>query len=239
MAKKKERKYDFDCRIEELPILGGFLLGSFKTNKADFIEFSPVYNDPYQLNYENKLAEVDGIINPKKLSSELKKITERLYGNCDKLRPLLNNIERYAQMAADDLTVAVKDFGITAVRNKISGKEVEGLLEALKKTLKAVDDNIDALKTKGYKDAERTKIGELRDAIKKDNGEQNTKEEEKAKLVEDNIGVLNLFWNKMMLDVMKTGQTIYKTKSAATFKNYVFTELKNRIRQEKKKNDEV
>lgn len=238
MAKPKKRKYDFPCRIEELPVIGGFLHDSFVTDKADFIEFSPDYDTPFLKNYEKQQAEAEEIINPKKLSAELKKITERLYANCNKLRPLLDRIERFAQKAADDLTIAVKDFGISAVRKKISSKDTEGLGEALKKLLKSVDDNIAELKAKGYKVAERTTIGDLQKAIKEDNASQNTKQGEKAKLVEDNIGVLNELW-AMMQDIMKTGQTIYKTESPAKFKNYVFSQLKNKIRGEKKKQEGV
>ncbi|OFY95963.1 MAG: hypothetical protein A2491_14230 [Bacteroidetes bacterium RIFOXYC12_FULL_35_7] len=56
----------FTLRIEEMPVVGGFLLKSFETDIAEFQAYSPDFNPAYKTAFESKLATVESIVNPKK-----------------------------------------------------------------------------------------------------------------------------------------------------------------------------
>ena len=65
------------------------------------------------------MGAIEALINPKQLTGELKVITRRLYNNLDVvLRDRLTILEGYLNQASG-LTMAVKDFGVSAVRKKL------------------------------------------------------------------------------------------------------------------------
>lgn len=227
-------KYSFNLRIEEVPVLGGFIKNSFIRDQKDFTAYSPDFNKKYLDSYSAKLEAVETLVNPIKLTKELSVITERIYNNLVALRPLLNRLEGYTNRANGSLTIAPKDFGIKEVRAKITSRNVEATLNNLKILLENVDNNIDALKAKGYSDDARTEIGTIQKAIKDDNQAQNVKLDEREAHVRTNIKTLNELWDQMS-DIMDSGKRIYKSVDAVKAKDYTLTSLKKRISQEGKR----
>lgn len=233
-----KQKYKFNLRIEEIPVLGGFVKNSFVRDQQDFLEYSPDFNATYLKKYVSKLEAVESLINPIKLTKELSVITERIYSNLVGLRPLLNRLEGYANRASGNLTIAPKDFGIKEVRAKITSRNVEATLNNLKILLENVDNNFEALKTKGYSEDARKEIGSLQKAIKDDNLAQNVKMDERENHVRTNIVVLNELWEQIT-DIMDSGKRIYKSVDSVKAKDYTITALKKRLSQEgKRKNIE-
>jgi len=227
-------KYNFNLRIEELPVLGGFIRNSFSRDQKEFIAYSPDFNSNYLDTYTNKLEAVETLVNPIKLTKELSVITERIYNNLTALRPLLNRIEGYANRAGSTLTIAPKDFGIKEVRAKITSRNVEATLNNLKILLENVDNNMEALKAKGYSDEARKDIGSLQKGIKDDNLAYNVKLDEREAHVRTNIKVLNELW-ELMSDIMDSGKRIYKSVDGVKAKDYTLTSLKKRLSQEGKR----
>jgi hypothetical protein len=227
-------KYSFNLRIEEVPVLGGFIKNSFIRDQKDFTAYSPDFNKKYLESYTAKLEAVETLVNPIKLTKELSVITERIYNNLVALRPLLNRLEGYTNRANGSLTIAPKDFGIKEVRAKITSRNVEATLNNLKILLENVDNNIEALKAKGYSDDARTEIGAIQKAIKDDNQAQNVKLDEREAHVRTNIKTLNELWDQMS-DIMDSGKRIYKSVDAVKAKDYTLTALKKRISQEGKR----
>jgi hypothetical protein len=227
-------KYNFNLRVEEVPVLGGFIKNSFIRDQKDFTAYSPDFNKKYLDSYSTKLEAVESLVNPIKLTKELSVITERIYKNLVALRPLLNRLEGYTNRANGSLTIAPKDFGIKEVRAKITSRNVEAVLGTLKVLLENVDNNIDALKAKGFTDEARTEIGNLQKAIKEDNLAQNIKLDEREAHVRTNIKTLNELWEQMS-DIMDSGKRIYKSIDAIKAKDYTLTILKKRMSQEGKR----
>ncbi|MFQ5334924.1 MAG: hypothetical protein ACE5DN_02500 [Flavobacteriales bacterium] len=232
-----ERK--FTLRIEEMPVIGKFLLDSYTRDEADFQGYSPDFDNAYRTDFENKVQAVEDIVNPIKLVGELKKITKRLYANIDSLRPIMNNLEGYVKRVGEDLTIPPEGFGIKAVRAKISNKDQEALLENLKIVIQNIDDNLGDLQAKGWDNAQDTELRTKRQEIKDDNEAQNLKMDERQAKVQDNIGVLNGLW-AVMQDVMDTGRNrLYKLKNAEKAGDYTLARLKARIRQERSIDEEL
>lgn len=233
-------KRKFRIRIEEMPVIGKFLYDSYNRDEADFAAYSPDFNAAYKTNFAEKLDAVENIVNPKKLIAELKKITKGMYANIEKLRPIMNNLEGYVnRVDEEDLTILPEDFGIKPVRDNISNKDQEELLENLKVVLQNVDDNLAALQAKGWDDEQDTELRDLRDSIKDDNAAQNLKMDEREAKVQANMGTLNELW-VIMSDVMDTGRVrLYKFKNPEKAGDYTLDKLKNRIRQEKAIDEDI
>lgn len=229
------KKKSIPVRIEEVPVLGKFLKDSFVRDYADFADYSPDFNNAYKNNFFSKLTGVEKIVNPIKLISELKKITARLYENTRLLRSLLNKLEGYVNRAGDALTIFPEDFGIKPVREKISSKDVEGLLENLKVVLENISDNLSVIQNKGYKTAAHNALIGLRNSIKADNAAQNKKMDAWEQKVRANSKQILEFW-KILKDVMETGRVrLYKDSNKEKAGDYTLSTLKKRIRHERKR----
>ena len=227
----------FTLRIEEMPVVGGFLLKSFDTDKAHFQAYSPDFNPAYKTAFQAKLTTVEAIVNPKKIQAELKKITDNMYSATEGLRSQLQLLEGYVKRA-QNLTILPKDFGISALRDKIAKKDQEAVIENLKVLFQNIDDNLAALQAKGFTATAYNKLKASRDSIKTANQSQNEKMNQKQKLVEDNIGILNELWG-IMNDIMDAGKRIAKSNSQLNIDYYTKTKLQKRVRHEFTKPDTI
>ena len=135
-------------RIGELPTVATFLRESLVRDLADFTAYIPDFDGAYVAALNTKIVDVDAIVNPKKLTGELKLMTERIAINEYSLQELMSKLEGYVKRAAG-LTVSVKDFGIKEVRVNYAQDDQEGLDSALGYLLQNITDNFLALKTKG------------------------------------------------------------------------------------------
>ena len=223
-----ERK--FNLKIEEMPVIGRFLLNSFDRDFADFQNYSPDFDDAYRNNFKNQVEAVENIVNPKKLMGELKKITDGLYANIESLRPVMNKLEGYVKRVdANDLTMMPGDFGIKQVRDKIANKDQEALLENLKVVIEHIDNNLAPLQAKGWDNAQDAQLREKRIQIKNANEAQNMKIDERQAMVQSNMDTLNALW-VMMQDVMDAGRLrLYKFEDPEKAADYTLAKLKGRI----------
>ena len=221
------------CRIEELPVLGGFILSSMQGSLADFTAFSPDYNAAFMTTSNADLAAVEALINPKQLTKELKVITKRIYSNQTLLRSKLDYLEGYINRATG-LTLDKKDFGISEARKKNNIGDIEGLIGALSFLIGNVNiaANLTALAAKGFTPTQNTALTTLRDALKADNLAQNNKINDRNNKVIVNYGRLNAFWDRI-IDVTDAGKRIYKVTAPNRLDDFTMTKLKARIRQER------
>lgn len=226
-------KKKFTCRIEELPVLGGFVCISFETYIVDFINYSPDFKEPYLANYKSKLKAVEEIAHTKKIGQELKLVTSRLYKTMDGLREALNRLGGYVDRV-ENLSVNPKDFGIRKVRDGMNRRDTEMFLSGMSFLIQNIDENMERLVAKGFSDSQRELFLVVKDSAKADNDLQNIKIAERGSLVQSNMRKLNDLW-VLMADIMKTGRILYKNTDAARAKEFTMTVLKERIRQEKQK----
>jgi hypothetical protein len=228
------RKLMIQCRIEEVPTIGKFLADSLGINLADFTAFSPGFDAGYLTTFNTKLGVVSELINPKQYTSELKVITLRINTNRVSLRPKIDFLEGYIKRATG-LTIGVRDFGVSEVRNANNKGDVEGLIEALSYLLTNVGNNMAALEAKGYTAAQHTALSTIKSSLYDDNGAQNTKINERNNKVTDNYALINDFW-VLCADVSDAGKRIYKSIAPNKVDDFTIAALIRRIRQEQKKN---
>ncbi|MEP7169448.1 MAG: carboxypeptidase-like regulatory domain-containing protein, partial [Bacteroidota bacterium] len=222
------------CRIEELPAIGGFLLDSMNTDLTDFTAFSPDYDAAFVTAAQSALTGITALIIPKTLTAELKVITLRMYNNMAALPQKIDFLEGYIKRTSG-LTVAAKDFGISAVRKANNKGDVEGLVQALNYTLALAHNaaNKPLLQAKGYVVGQQTALTTIMTDLNTDNVAQNAKVNARNTLVTANAGVINAFWDTLT-DISDAGKRIYKKSNKKD--DYTIAVLKRRIRNEALKN---
>jgi len=226
-------KLKITCRIEELPVLGGFLISSMQSPLIDFTNYSPDYNAAFITTANADLAAIEVLVNPKQLTEELKVITLRIYGNMSALRSKIDFLEGYINRAIG-LTIGKKGFGISEVRKKNNNRDVEGLIAALTFVISNVANptNMTALTAKGYSATQQSALIALRDALKADNIAQNTKVNDRNNKVVTNYAKFNTFWDKLV-DISDAGKRIYKVTAPNRLDDFTISKLKARINQER------
>lgn len=230
----------FKCRIEELTFLGVFILVSFNRDKADFIELSPDYNDPFADNCQQTITLVEDLVAPKKITGEMKKITQQMADHFTHCRNLMNKVERFvdkASRAGLALTMAPGDFGIKDVREAVGIKNDEGVVKYLRTLLQNLTDNRATLVPKGYTEEVQTELKTLIRDLSNTSVAQTLKKNERAELVKNNMDKLNTLW-LIIEDLMKSGKAIYKEKDKSKLKDYTYADLIKNV-QLKRKQDET
>lgn len=223
-------KLKIRCRIEEVPVIGGFIINSM-TPIADFTGYSPDYNAAFVTQANADLASIETLINPKQLTAELKVITKRIYANEDILRSKIDALEGYINRATG-LTIGKKDFGVSSVRTKNNSGDIEGLVAALTFLLNNVGNNIAAIQAKGYTPAQNTALTALRDNFKSDNQAQNAKINERNNKVTSNYIKINAFWDKIV-DICDVAKRIYKSNAPNRLDDFTMAKLIKRVNQER------
>ena len=220
-----------DCRIDEVTIIGQFVIDSYKRDIADFQAYKPSkYTPDFLTALVGKKDAVDALVNPVVLTGQLKLITLTLANNVEGLRGTMNLLEGYVA-DANPLTVGVKDFGISGVRKKVNSGDMEGLDGALKTLITNTGDNLPALKDVGYTDDMYAALKATKQSIFDDNAAQKKKMDDISKLSADNIGVINDFL-KDIKGIMDDGKRMYKTTDAVKLKDYTFADIKKRLRHD-------
>jgi hypothetical protein len=224
----------FPVKLEELPVIGEFVLNSAKKDLSEFSAFSSLFSSDYLMKIEAKNTACRELVSSSTISKELKAVTQQLKDKSGGLRVKLNSLEGYLILAASDLDISVPDVGLKNVRHVIANGNTEGLLSNMKKSLTAVKRNLPALEAKGLSpkwvdgmEAEMKVIDLL-------NAKQNDLISERNRLTESNTLVCNELWESLQ-PILKTAKAIYKGVDDAKLKDYTIIQLVKRINADSKK----
>ena len=224
----------FQGQYEDLPFIAIYLLVSLKRDKTKFKEFSPVYDDAYIAAMEAQKNIVEELSAPKQLTGEMKRITQLVATDLTKVRNMLNRLESYLDKVTEPLSIAVTDFGIRQTRTELNAKNDEGIVRQLRVLYKNMESNKAALAPKGYTEAISAELKALITSLTTNSTAQNIKKDDRKVLTRENIEEMNKLW-KIMSEVMDDGKRIAKEKKdAAMAKDYTFTDLQKKVRQDRK-----
>jgi hypothetical protein len=220
-------------RVEEYHVIGAVTLAAFKDDKADFIDFSPEFEDPFETDFEDQITAATGIATTQFYTAELAGLTERIKIDKNLIYPMLTFLEGYINLAKKNLSKPPKLFGIKAVRDKARSENSEGLRIAFD-TLKSnveVPSDFALLQAKGLTDPKWTALKDLAVKLMKENDDQEYYKTKKAKAITDNWGLFD-----DLLDTIKkvqdTGKRLYKYTNKAKTDGYTMTVLLGRIRHD-------
>jgi hypothetical protein len=218
----------FRCKIEEVPVLGEFIVNSAEKDINDFNNYSAVFTINYLATIRAKIEVCNELIKSSIITKELKSVTRQLYDKSKKLRVKLNALEGYFKLGADNLDIAVKDIDLKSVRSDISRHNIEGLILNMKVILNIVKRNQAVLETQGLQQKLIEQIESQLQEINSLNEKQNEFISKRNRLTDANIEKFNDLW-KSLQPILNTARAIYKGVDEVKLKDYTITILKKRI----------
>ncbi len=220
---------NYKGKDEELPVMAGYVAFSLERDLADFQAFSPIFSSDYLTAFKAQAQRVNELVFPATETSRLRIATQRLYSTMDSLLDPLARISGYLTLAKKNLVSSPSQFGVVALRNKITARDAEGVL----KTLRVLNDNIayhqPILQPVGLSDDMIALLKNAVDSIHADNQEQYKIVSARRELVQGNVGILNELYASIM-EICNVGKVLYKTSDPQKLQEYTYTELLKRVR---------
>lgn len=220
---------DYKAKDEELPVMAGYVAFSLERDLADFQAFSPIFSTDYLTGFRVQTQRVNELIFSATETSRLRIVTQRLYSTMDSLLDPLARISGYLTLAKKNLVSSPSQFGVVALRNKITARDAEGVL----KTLRVMNDNIAyhkaILLSVGLSEEMIALLKNAHQSIDADNQEQYKIMSARRELVQANVGILNGLYASMM-EICNVGKVLYKTSDPQKLQEYTYTELIKRVR---------
>ena len=221
---------NFNCKNEELPVICRFAAFSLKRDLNDFSTFSPKFNEEYVTLFENRIAEVSDLVEPKSETAQLKVITERLYASLSGLSNTLNRLSGYVTLAGSTLKISPSDFGIAALRKGANSKDVENVLKNLHLVLGNIERNRDMLEAQGLRQELVDSLSNTAASITADKQTQYEISINRKNMVQNNQGQLNSLY-EMLNEILNIGKILYKNVDLVKQQEYTFNDLKKKVRR--------
>lgn len=225
-----ENPRDYNCKDEELPVVGGFVLDSFKKDLVDFTAFSPLFDEAYVSLFESKNTEVSELVTPAEETAQLKAITTGLNSKLFKLRKPMDQLANYIDFAGDLIPLSVADFGISPLRDSVTRGDVEGVIRNLGVVNRNIGRYSESLTAQGLKAEIIDFLAAAGEPIEADNNAQHQIVSNRLRLVEANVSLCNELY-AIIRRVCKTGKAIYKEESPAKVADYTFSKLMKEVRR--------
>jgi hypothetical protein len=224
-------KREFRCKVEELPVIGEFVLNSANRDATDFQRFSPIFTPEYLGRIEGKIKTCKEVVPSSVIARQLKATTETLKKMSDSIRLSLNVLEGYLKLAADELDIRIKDIGLAAIRRSISHGNTEGLTVNVRTMLVAVKRNQAALEAKGLRPGLLDDILTQIQEIETLNLKQNTLQSDRTLTTAEDLEAFNDLW-RAIKPLFDTGKALYRGVNAVKLNDYTLTHLVKRINAE-------
>ena len=219
-------------RFEEITTVVDIIIGRVTRDYDDFRNYSPTVFDAQFIPDLTALNDdVEAKTHTRVYLNQLKVFTANIRRDMELVKAKLWEMEGYIVLAKNELPIALKDFRIKDVRDKIHKHDVEGAMGKLDITMGQVDEHFTPIKAKGYTDAKRAEMTTLKVGINRANRDQELKKDEKEAAVKANEGIILELWEKASV-VLDAGKRIYRYTNPDKAKEYTATEIKKRIRNE-------
>jgi hypothetical protein len=220
----------YNCKDEELPVLCRFVLSGLKRDLADFTAFSPKFSETYCTNFETKIIAIEDLVSPKSETAEKKKITDRLLASMNSLLDPINRLSGYLDMAGDTIQISKVDFGLTDLRKGINTRDPEKVINRLKEVIQNIAKYKDPLVAQGLTDRMIDSLNTSYISISNDRQTQYSILTNRKAMVQSHIGMLNDLFAQMQ-EILNIGKILYKQTDAVKKQEYIFSELKKKVRR--------
>lgn len=226
------------CKIEELPFISELVRGNFSRNAERFAAFSTVFSGDFPDRYKASQDEIESIISPVELTGEIKNLTRALQAGYKQARTYLNRLEFLIKSASGALTIADEDFPVKAVRDQISRKNDEGIVQGMKDLMHLIRENQSVLEETGLTPEYIQEIDDFIGTFKQNSLGQTRKVQERMHHVSDKTDVINAHWD-MITQVCEAGKSNGKADDDENMvKEFTMTELIKKVRQQRKEEEE-
>ena len=219
----------FNFKIEEFIPFSDFALASYTVDRQKFIIYSPAYGEDHLPDTIALRDTVDGLINPKVITAQMKTTTVKLYNLLDSGLKIIDDMERYCEKAGVNVPITKMDFGFSKTRKSCRNRDAEGAISGFKLMKELSTPYLPVLTPLGYTVEKQTNLSNLIKDIGDTNTLQNSIYNQRGVLVQDNIGQITELWD-VINDILKTGKIIFK-EDPAKIKEYTQAKILERIRQ--------
>lgn len=218
----------FNCKMQDIPVIAGFLLASMERDKADFISYSPMFADPFMADTRIKQAECYEIVKAADVLKLQKVVKTQIETAGTQLRVQLNKCEGYLKMAESQLDIKVDDFGLKSIRNALSKSDMEKTISEGRTLVTNLKRNAAALSEKGLKQAGIDEMATLITEIDTLNERHNALKNDRSRAAGDNYAMLNDMWDTIGT-IVAAGRAMYKGVDAIKLREYTMTNLQGRV----------
>lgn len=216
----------YNCKDEELPIIGKLVASSIESDLPTFTTYSPGFDDGYVTDLKQKVTTVADLIAPEEETVARKVITGRIYATLNNLTEPAGRLEGYITLAHDTLKVSPSDFGIGKLRQGIKNHDVEEVTDALHLINNQIVRYKETLQQKGLTEELIAAFTGSYTSLTTDKTEQYGILNNRKAIVQNNIATLNDL-HQQITEVMKIGKILFKNDSAKV-QQYTFSNvLKN------------
>jgi hypothetical protein len=223
-----ERMYN--CKNEEIPVIGGYVLFGLKRDFNDFSLFLPkVFTPDYINGFEGKIVEVNSLLNPNDETVELKDTTGKLYSALDSLIEPVDKIIGYVKFTKGAIPISVKDFGLTTLKQKVRSRDAEGALKNIRTVVANLEKYRNELVEQGFDENLIATFNNNLTIIETKNQRQFEIINNRKNIAEKNVKLINDLY-KIIIEVCNVGKSLYKGKDDIKVKDYTFSELKKKVR---------
>jgi hypothetical protein len=221
-------KRKFDCKVEDLNGMGGYLAQRLRADLAVFATFSDAFSEGFINNLTALIAQSAGLVESEKLTKEVKTITDRIKALIKQVQLDANKMEVYFKMADGQMTVSADSMGLQKLRDSIHSGGSEGVVQSVRQLLIGVNQNMAVLQSKGLKPDLLNKLQQQADELETLGNDQNFKITERNSHTDDNNVVYNELWDKIVL-ITDTGKALYRGVDATKVDDYSITSILKRI----------
>ena len=232
MATPFFRKYK--CKDSDLPVICNIAADSLESDLADFSAYSPKFSQTRLIDFRTYIEKVFEIVLPQAEIQLQKVITERMNGTLDSMTDAANRLSGYIKFSHTDHT----DFGITLLRKAINDGDAEGGIKSLQTVIVNIANFKEALVQQGLTEELISVFATAREALKVDKAEQTKIFNNRKRIVQNNLGLLNGLFDQLN-EILIAGKILYKATDPAKLQEYTFEDLKKRVRRASKPGKKV
>ena len=218
----------FNCKMEDVPVITGFVLMSLENDLESFAEFSPIFDSQFITSIKAKQTECYELTKTSEVLKLQKVVTNKITEKSGLLRVSLNQLEGYLKLSNGGLDIHVNDFGLKSIRTAIGKGNVEGIISDARSMLANVKRNEAVLQGKGMKPEFIAGLTAMIQEIELLNTHQNVKKNERSRVSVDNIKVFNELW-ELLNTVLETGRALYRGVDDVKLKEYTMSNLQKRV----------
>jgi hypothetical protein len=218
----------FSCKMEEVPVIAGFVADNLEADLVSFGEYSPMFTAAYVQSIRAKREVCLELERSNVVIQRLKSVTATLVEKEVNLRPLLNKVEGYVKLAGGSLNVAPSGFGLAVARKGISSLDDEGIIASLKAVQKNIQKNVGALQAVGLKQELIDELDTALTDIDRINNEQNALGNERNLTTASNVKDYNELWS-LIAPVLETGRLLYRNVDNEKLKQFTLRSLVSRV----------
>ncbi|MGD9994028.1 MAG: hypothetical protein AB7S69_12065 [Salinivirgaceae bacterium] len=220
---------EFRCKEEELPMLCGYVLYSFRRDLPDFSSFSGKFTPAYADAFEQKITSAQNLLTPESETILMKGITRRMYASLDGLSYKVTQLEQHIRFAEAQLDFKVSDLKLSDLRNSIRNKDVEAVQLLMKQIFQILEPKQSHLTEAGMPENLLADMKTTVASITADKQQRYELLSQRKALVENNQGELNTL-NADLNEILQVGKALYKKTDPVKYKEYTFSALLKRVR---------